>query len=182
MLPASYQSSDTSKDSKWPQPLQSDPAQRYPNLMCKYHGTHGHRTKDCRQLREEVAWLFNNGHLREFISDRPKTHFRNRDSNKETEQEEPQHIINMIIGGVDIPHGPILKCTKVSFTRENRTRDYMPEGTIFFNDEDTEGIMQPHNDALVTRPISSDRGHRAPGFTRPNSARCPGLKRIQDGM
>nr|XP_016503130.1 PREDICTED: uncharacterized protein LOC107821222 [Nicotiana tabacum] len=43
------------KETKWPRPLQSNPAQRDPNLMCKYHGTHGHRTEYCRQLREEVA-------------------------------------------------------------------------------------------------------------------------------
>ncbi|XP_016467248.1 uncharacterized protein LOC107789887 [Nicotiana tabacum] len=43
----------------------------------------------------------------------------------------------------------MLKRTKVSITREKRTRDYVPEGTLSFNDEDAEGIMQPHNDALV---------------------------------
>jgi len=89
------------KDTKWPRPLQPDPSQRDPNLMWKYHGIHCHRTKHCRQLREEVARLFNNRHLREFLSDRAKNHFRNKDSNKQTEQEEPQHVINMIISGVD---------------------------------------------------------------------------------
>nr|XP_009796402.1 PREDICTED: uncharacterized protein LOC104242986 [Nicotiana sylvestris] len=51
------------KDAKWPRPLQSEPTQRDPNLMCKYHDTHGHRTEYYRQLREEVARLFNNGHI-----------------------------------------------------------------------------------------------------------------------
>ncbi|XP_070032669.1 uncharacterized protein [Nicotiana tomentosiformis] len=106
-------------------------------------------TEDCRQLREEVARLFNNGYLQEFLSDRAKNHFRNRDSNKKTEQEEPHHVINMIIGGVNILQGPMLKRTKVSIIREKQTRDYMPEGTISFNDEDSEGIVQPHNDAMV---------------------------------
>ncbi|XP_019226548.1 PREDICTED: uncharacterized protein LOC109208393 [Nicotiana attenuata] len=58
------------KDARWPKPVLSDPSQRNPNLMCKYHGTHGHRIEDCRQLGEEVARLFNEGHLREFLSDR----------------------------------------------------------------------------------------------------------------
>ncbi|XP_009784150.1 uncharacterized protein [Nicotiana sylvestris] len=53
------------KETRWPRPLQFDPTQREPNLMCKYHGTHGHKTEDCLQLREEFAQLFNNGHLRE---------------------------------------------------------------------------------------------------------------------
>ncbi|XP_070045463.1 uncharacterized protein [Nicotiana tomentosiformis] len=35
------------KDTKWPRPLQSNPTQRDPNVMCKYHGTHGHMTEDC---------------------------------------------------------------------------------------------------------------------------------------
>nr|XP_016439175.1 PREDICTED: uncharacterized protein LOC107765082 [Nicotiana tabacum] len=129
------------KETKWPRSLQSDPTQRDP--------THGHRTEDCRQLREEVARLFNNGHLWEFLNDRVKNHFRNRDSNKQADQEEPQHVINMIIRGVDVPQGPVIKRTKVSITREKRTRDYILEGAISFSDEDVEGIVQPHNDALV---------------------------------
>ncbi|XP_070057456.1 uncharacterized protein [Nicotiana tomentosiformis] len=137
------------KGTKWPQPLQSDPAQRDPNLICKYRGTHGHRTEDHRQLRDEVARLFNNEHLREFLSDRAQNHFWNRDSGKQIEHEEPQHIINMIIGGVDVLQGPMLKRTKVSITREKRTQDYVPEGTLSFNDEDAVGILQPHNNALV---------------------------------
>ncbi|XP_070039909.1 uncharacterized protein [Nicotiana tomentosiformis] len=55
----------------------------------------------------------------------------------------------MIIGGVDISQGPMMKCTKVSITREKCTRDYVPEGAISFSNEDAEGIVQPHNDALV---------------------------------
>ncbi|XP_070004609.1 uncharacterized protein [Nicotiana sylvestris] len=130
------------KDTKWPTSIQTDPSQGNTNLMCKYHGTHGHRTEDCRQLREEVARLFNEGHFREFISDRAKNHFRERDARK-TEQEEPQHVIHMIIGGVNF------KRTKVSITREKRTRSYVPEDVLSFCDEEAEGTSQPHNDALV---------------------------------
>nr|XP_009766086.1 PREDICTED: uncharacterized protein LOC104217505 [Nicotiana sylvestris]XP_016450068.1 PREDICTED: uncharacterized protein LOC107774913 [Nicotiana tabacum] len=134
------------KETKWPRPLQTDPTQRDPNQICKYHGTHDHRS---RQLREEVARLFNNGHLREFRNNRAKNHFRYRDSNKQNEQDEPQHVIHMIIGGVDVPQGPMMKRTKVSITREKQTRDYLPKETQSFNDEDTEGIIQPYNDALA---------------------------------
>ncbi|XP_019248668.1 PREDICTED: uncharacterized protein LOC109227932 [Nicotiana attenuata] len=117
--------------------------------MCKYHGTYGHRTENCKQLREEVARLFINGHLREFLSERAKNHIKNWDTNKQVELEEPQHVINMIIGGVDFPQGPMIKLTKVSITREKKTRDYVSESAISFSNEDTEGIIQPHNDALV---------------------------------
>ncbi|XP_019248744.1 PREDICTED: uncharacterized protein LOC109228011 [Nicotiana attenuata] len=137
------------KETKWPTPLQSDPAQRDRNLIFKCQGTHGHRTEDCRLLREEVARLFNNWHLREFLSERAKNHFKNRDANKQIEQDEPQHVINMIIGGVDVPQGPMVKRTKVSITRGKCIRDYVLEGSISFSDEDDEGIIQPHNNALV---------------------------------
>lgn len=43
----------------------------------------------------------------------------------------------------------MLKRTKVSITREKWTRDNVQEGTVSFNDEDPEGIVQPYNDALV---------------------------------
>ncbi|XP_059315709.1 uncharacterized protein LOC132066408 [Lycium ferocissimum] len=117
--------------------------------MCEYHGTHGHKTEDCYQLRKEVARLLKNGHLREFLSDRAKGHYKGRENHKHIKLVEPQHVINMIIGGPDIPRGPMMKRTKVSIVREKRTRDYMPKGSISFNDEDAEGIIQPHNDALV---------------------------------
>ncbi|XP_070019574.1 uncharacterized protein [Nicotiana sylvestris] len=119
------------------------------NLICKYHVTHGHMTEDCRRLREEVACLFNNGHFWEFLSEQAKNHFKNRDANKKIKQEEPQHVINMIIKGVDVPQGPTIKCTKDSIIREKGTQDYILKGAISFSDEDAEGIIQPHNDALV---------------------------------
>ncbi|XP_060182256.1 uncharacterized protein LOC132611917 [Lycium barbarum] len=137
------------KDAKWPRPLRTDPVQRDPNAVYDYHATHGHRTEDCRQLRDEIARLLKNGYLHEFLSDRAKGHYKNREANKKVESAEPLHVINMIIGGVEIPQGPTMKKTKVSITREKRTRDYAQEGFIFFSDEDAEGIIQPHNDALV---------------------------------
>ncbi|XP_070030092.1 uncharacterized protein [Nicotiana sylvestris] len=117
--------------------------------MCKYYGTHGHKTEDCRQLKEEVARLFNEGHLREFLNDRAKNHFRERDGNRKSEPEETQHVIHMIIGEVDVPQGPIFKRTKISITRENRTRYYLPEDALTFSEEDIEALSQPDNDALV---------------------------------
>uniref|UniRef100_A0A1S4C795 Uncharacterized protein n=1 Tax=Nicotiana tabacum TaxID=4097 RepID=A0A1S4C795_TOBAC len=107
--------------------------------MCKYHGTHGHRIKGCRQLREEVARLFDEGQLREFLGDRARNHFRERDASKKDNQEEPLHIIHMIIGGVDTPQGHMLKYGNIPTTGEKRTRGYVPEGTLSFGIEEAEG-------------------------------------------
>ncbi|XP_059309505.1 uncharacterized protein LOC132060502 [Lycium ferocissimum] len=139
------------KETRHPRPIQYDLEKRDKSLICKYQHTHGHRTEDCRRLREEVAPLFNLGHLREFLSERGKTHFKNLDSNKQDRPKEPQRVIHMIMGGTDVPLGPVVKCTKISITREKRIRNDDPDGPITFNDEDMEGIAQPHNDALVLK-------------------------------
>ncbi|XP_070008543.1 uncharacterized protein [Nicotiana sylvestris] len=55
----------------------------------------------------------------------------------------------MIVDEVNIPQGLTFKRTKVTITREKHARDYLLEDTLSFNDEDAEGIEQPHNDALV---------------------------------
>ncbi|XP_059291122.1 uncharacterized protein LOC132044637 [Lycium ferocissimum] len=117
--------------------------------MCEYHGTHRHRTEDYCQLREEVARLLKNDHLWEFLSERAKSHYKERESHKRAKPVEPHHIINMIIRGIDALRGPVMKRTKVSVVREKRSRDYVPEGSISFSNEDAEGIIQPHNNALV---------------------------------
>ncbi|XP_060178173.1 uncharacterized protein LOC132608117 [Lycium barbarum] len=137
------------KDVRWLRPLRTGPAQQDLNAMCDYHGTHGHRIADCRQLRDEVARLLKNDHLHEFLSDGAKGHYKGREANKKAELMKPQHVINIIIGGVEVPQGPMMKKTKVSITRETKTRDYVPEGFISFSDKDTEGAIQPHNNALV---------------------------------
>ncbi|XP_059310977.1 uncharacterized protein LOC132062419 [Lycium ferocissimum] len=137
------------RETRHPRPIQSDPEKRDKSLICKYHHTHGHRIEDCLQLREEVARLFNLGHLREFLSERAKTHFKNVDSNKQDRPDEPQQVIHMIMGGTDAPIGPVVKCTKIFITREKCIRNDYPDGPISFGNEEMEGIAQPHNDALV---------------------------------
>ncbi|XP_060210560.1 uncharacterized protein LOC132637497 [Lycium barbarum] len=100
-------------EARWPRPLRFDPVQRDPNVKCEYHETHGHRIEDCHQLREKVARLLKNGHLRQFLSERAKSHYKERESHKRAEPVEPQHVINMIIEGTNAPRGSVTKRTKV---------------------------------------------------------------------
>ncbi|XP_070015642.1 uncharacterized protein [Nicotiana sylvestris] len=65
------------------------------------------------------------------------------------ETEEPQHVIHMIVGGIDIPQEPIVKRRKICITKEKQTRGYIPEDALTFSEEDMKALSQPHDDALV---------------------------------
>ncbi|XP_070052967.1 uncharacterized protein [Nicotiana tomentosiformis] len=138
------------KEARFPKPMRSYLSQRDTNLWCEYHRTNGHRTWDCRHLREEVATLLKNGHLREFLSDRAANSYgRNRDNAKPSKagEDSPCQTINMVFGGNEI-NGVTFsaaKKMKVSITHIKRFR----EDDITFTGEDTDELLLPHNDTLV---------------------------------
>ncbi|XP_075091456.1 uncharacterized protein LOC142171668 [Nicotiana tabacum] len=141
------------KEAWFPKSMRSDPSQRDPNLCCEYHGTNGHRTGDCRHLREEVETLLKNGHLREFLSDQAKNNYgRNRDKAEPSKagEDPPRQTINMIFGENEI-NGvtfSLAKKRKVSITHSKRLRE-VAEDDITFMEEDANRLLLPHNDALV---------------------------------
>nr|XP_016476983.1 PREDICTED: uncharacterized protein LOC107798492 [Nicotiana tabacum] len=129
--------------------MRSNPSQMDPNIWCEYDDINGHRTRDYRHLREEVATLLKNGHLREFLSDRAKNNY-GRDKgdmqNSRAGKEPPRQMINMIFGGNEI-NGitfSAAKKIKVSTTHSKR----LHEDDIMFTDEDAYGLQLPHNDSL----------------------------------
>nr|XP_009588407.1 uncharacterized protein LOC104085981 [Nicotiana tomentosiformis] len=125
-----------------------------PNLRCEYYGTHGPRTEDCRHLYEEVETLLKNSHLKEFLSDRAKKDYgRSRDNAEPSKIGKDPHwlTINMIFGGNEI-NGVTFstaKKTNVLVTHSKRLLE-VAEDDISFTEEDAEGLLLPHNDALVT--------------------------------
>ncbi|XP_019260679.1 PREDICTED: uncharacterized protein LOC109238648 [Nicotiana attenuata] len=141
------------KEAQFPKPMRSDPSQREPNLWCEYHGTNSHRTGDYRLLREKVATLLKNGHLREFFSDRAKNNCgRNRDDAEPSNEEEdpPLFTINMIFreNKVNRVTFSTAKKTKVSVTHCKRHWEVVKDD-ITFTEEGVDGLLLPHNDALV---------------------------------
>ncbi|XP_070030827.1 uncharacterized protein [Nicotiana sylvestris] len=106
------------------------------------------RIEDCRQLQEEVARLINEGHLREFLNDRAKNHFQEREANKKNGPEKLQHIIHMIVGGTDVPQRPMFKRAKVSIATERQARSYIPDDALTFREKDIEALSQPQGLAL----------------------------------
>ncbi|XP_016452361.1 uncharacterized protein LOC107776920 [Nicotiana tabacum] len=141
------------KEARFLKTIRSDPSQMDPNLWCKYHETHGHRTRDCRHLRKEVATLLKKVHLREFMSDRTKNNYGHNRGNSEPSkigEDPPRLTINMIFRGNEI-NGVTFsaaKKTKVSFTHNKRIRE-VAEDDITFTIEDADRLLLQHNDALV---------------------------------
>ncbi|XP_070002650.1 uncharacterized protein [Nicotiana sylvestris] len=115
------------KERRFLKPMRSDPSQRDSNLWCEYHGTNGHRTRDCRHPREEVATLLKNDHLMEFLSDQAKNNYGcSSDNTKPSKaRDDPSRLmINMIFGGNEI-NGVTLsaaKKIKVSVAHSKRLR------------------------------------------------------------
>nr|XP_016489158.1 PREDICTED: uncharacterized protein LOC107809076 [Nicotiana tabacum] len=142
------------KEERFLKHIQSDPSQRDPNLWCEFHGTHGHRSKDCQHLREEVAVLLKNGHLREFLSDRAKINYGKNQDTGETAKlavGSPHLTINMIFGGDEV-NGVIFlaaKKTKISKTHGKRIREASEDDDITFIDDDANGLLLPHNNAMM---------------------------------
>ncbi|XP_070022656.1 uncharacterized protein [Nicotiana sylvestris] len=115
--------------------------------------TNGHQTRDCRHLREEVVTLLNNGHLREFLSDRAKNNYGRNCDNAEPSKagKNPPHLtIYMIFGGNEINGVTFLAAKKmnVSVTHSKRLWE-VAEDNINFMEEDADGLLLLHNDALV---------------------------------
>ncbi|XP_058103448.1 uncharacterized protein LOC131247020 [Magnolia sinica] len=52
----------------WPSKLKSDPNGRSKNKYYYFHWDHGHLTRDCLDLKQEIEALIHSGHLKEYVS------------------------------------------------------------------------------------------------------------------
>nr|XP_016515407.1 PREDICTED: uncharacterized protein LOC107832109 [Nicotiana tabacum] len=109
------------------------------------HGTAGICTRD--------GDITENGHLREFLSEQAKNSYSHNRDNVEpskVEEDPPRLTINMIFGGNEINGVTFsaVKKMKVSATHCKRLGE-VTEDDITFMNEDADGLLLPHNDALV---------------------------------
>ncbi|XP_030958448.1 uncharacterized protein LOC115980323 [Quercus lobata] len=65
---------------KWPRPLHSSPNVRDKNKYYRFHKDHGHNTKDCRDLKEQIEELIRKGKLQKYVKKGEYSKFR--DGNK----------------------------------------------------------------------------------------------------
>ena len=119
----------------------------------------GHKTDDCRQLKDEIEFLIRKGKLSRYTRDGDKNQGnRQREDNDRDRRTQPRGpVINMIFGG------PTAAGTS-SNSRKAYAREVMTivgeapkrarvEASIAFDDSDLKGVKFPHDDPLVITPI-----------------------------
>ena len=141
---------------RWPNKMGGDPSRRNQNLYCTYHQEKGHTTEQCKVLKDHLKQLVKTGHLKEFVLDSG-----DRVAGQDTRQKgnpfpPPVGVIEVIHA---VSEGLIAGRRKRVFTVipvESRSDVQPPkkkmkfaQEPIAFDDDDLEGTIQPHDDALV---------------------------------
>ncbi|KAF2557478.1 hypothetical protein F2Q68_00015071 [Brassica cretica] len=145
---------------KWPQKMKAPDSFRNPGFWCDFHRDHGHKTEDCVALKIEVYELLRKGHLRDFLSDKAKSHLSKETTGKPTEAapvSPPRHdrVIHVILGGSeisDISHAAAKKSTwnaNHGLEAAKPKRLLLGIDEISFTAKEQEKVLTPHHDALV---------------------------------
>ncbi|XP_050268382.1 uncharacterized protein LOC126712895 [Quercus robur] len=127
-----------------------DPSQRNQNLYCTYHKDKRHTTEQCRVLKDHLRQLVKAGYLKEFVVDSV-----DRDAGQGVQQKRnplppPLGVIEVIHAAprdVDATKGVLAVACAEGESPEKRMK--VGRLIISFDDEDLEGTIQPHDDALV---------------------------------
>nr|XP_016492437.1 PREDICTED: uncharacterized protein LOC107811956 [Nicotiana tabacum] len=143
---------------QWPKEMRSNPNRRNPDFWCEFHNDHGRKTADCRLSQGEVDHLLKQGYLTELFSEKGKqAYMKNRQ--EPPKPPSPKRTVNVISGGEEIKgvtYTAAKKVSKVTITHRKRVRHVLEEKSITFDDADADGVLTPHNDALVISLVVHD--------------------------
>ena len=147
--------------------MKTDPAKREMTKYYDFHRDHGHRTDDCIQLKKEIEFLIQHGHLRCYVApeDRNRAPPPPPRQPAPAEHQQPLGEINVISGGFanGREFNSVKKAHLRSFrpgeTLEMQTGSKLPrlDTTITFSDADLEGCQHPHDDPLVIRVVMANK-------------------------
>ena len=141
---------------RWPNKMGGDQSRRNQNFYCTYHRDKGHTTEQCRLLKDHLGQLVKMGYLKEFV-----VNLRNWGTKQGAQQR--GNPLPPLLGVTEVIH-TALKGTLM--TRRKRMLAVVPvedcldrqlsekkmkftQEPIAFNDDDLDGMIQPHNDVLV---------------------------------
>ncbi|XP_050259052.1 uncharacterized protein LOC126704057 [Quercus robur] len=140
---------------QWPNRMAGDPSKRNQNLYCAYHQEPGHTTNDYRNLKNHLDRLVRERKLRHLLH-RPEGW--QEQSNIETRQSilrPPIGTINVILAAPGRTGSNPFRVMSVGRfptepdDRESKRAKVSVTPLIRFSEEDKQGTLQPHDDALV---------------------------------
>ena len=140
---------------RWLNKMGGDPSRRNQRLYCTYHKAKRHTTEQCRVLKDHLRQLVKAGYLKEFVVDPKHQAAEQGTTRRGNPLPPPLGVIEVIHaaskGSIMTRKGvltiaPVGDCTiKQPFKKKVRTDREL----ITFGNEDLEGTIQPHDDALV---------------------------------
>ena len=135
---------------RWPNKMGGDPSRRNQNLYCTYHKDKGHTTEQCRVLKDHLKQLVKVGYMKEFVVDSVDRDARQGVQQKRNPLPPPLGVIEVIHAAprdAAVAKGVLAVACAKGESPEKRMK--VGRLTISFDEEDLEGTIQPHDDALV---------------------------------
>ena len=132
-----------------------NPSQRNQNLYCIYHRDKGHTTEQCQVLKDHLRQLVKARYLKEFVVDSENRGTGHGAQQKGKPLPPPLGVIKVIHAAPRVTTitrrgmltvAPVENCLG-NQPPEKKTK--ISRGPITFEEEDLEGTIQPHNNALV---------------------------------
>ncbi|XP_023886536.1 uncharacterized protein LOC111998674 [Quercus suber] len=156
--------------------MRGDPSQRNQNLYCTYHKDKGHTTEQCRVLKDHLRQLVKVGHLKEFVvnpSDRGTGQGAQQRGNPLPPLLGVIKVIHATPRGMTVTKKGVLTVVPVEELPEKRPPEKkvkLARKTLAFDEDNLEGTIQPHDNALVVmvsvssflvKRVMIDQGNRA---------------------
>ena len=144
------------------------PRKRDITKYCKFYRDHGYRTDDCIQLKKEIEFLIQRGHIHRYVAleNRNQTPSLPPRQLASTQHQQPLGEINVISGGfVGGGESSLTKKAHLHSIRSGETLEVQAvskltwlDTTITFSNSDMEGCQHPHDDPLHRGQKNSPQG------------------------
>ncbi|XP_063947130.1 uncharacterized protein LOC108204072 [Daucus carota subsp. sativus] len=147
---------------RWPKPIRTDPEKRNKDLYSRFHKDTGHKTDDCRQLKDEIEFLIRKGKLSRYTRDTDKNprdnDNRGKDNDDRNKRNQPRGpVINVISGGPTA--AGLSSNSRKAYAREvmyivgEPPKRAKIEFALAFDNLDLDRVKFPHDDPLVITPV-----------------------------
>lgn len=142
---------------KWPKPLSTSSRKRDLKKCCRFHQDHSNYTDECRDLKEQIEELIQQGKHQKFIKrdhqPRSRADGKNHDNSKDNRRELLKPIVGEIrtIAGGPMSEG-LYKSLKKMYNRQvnsvhmkhpSSKHRRLENDDITFSEQDASGIKQP---------------------------------------